>query len=100
MDFGVATALAGEDYVHLFERVDVGRIDKSGLFLSKVRSGLACLRGGEKGGFDVCKIVFCLHAFDKYGANHSAPSNDSCFHFYSPGDLNGRKIFDLKGQGK
>ena len=80
--FGVATALAGEDYVHLFERVDVGRIDKSGLFLSKVRSGLACLRGGEKGGFDVCKIVFCLHAFDKYGANHAAPSNDTCFHFY------------------
>ena len=80
--FGVAAALAGKDHVHLFERVDVGGVDKGGLFLPKARSGLACLRGSEKAGFDVCKIVFCLHAFDKYGANHATPSNDPCFHFY------------------
>ena len=52
--FSVAAALAGEDHVHLFERVDVGGVDKGGLFLSKVRSGLACLRGGEKVG-SMCK---------------------------------------------
>ena len=37
--FSVAAALAGEDHVHLFERVDVGGVDKGGLFLSKDRSG-------------------------------------------------------------
>ena len=54
--FSIASALAGEDHVHLFERVDLGGIDKGSL-LSKVRSVLACLRSCEKVG-SMCEKSF------------------------------------------
>jgi len=75
--FGVVSALAGDDDVAAFERVNVVGVLQRGFVLGHAGGLATRVGGGEEHGLDQVKVFFLNHAVHEDGAHHAAPADQT-----------------------
>ena len=74
---GVVAALASDDDVASFQRLDIVAVEQTGFVFGHGWCCTAGIGGRVENRFDQIEIIFCQHAVHEDRADHAAPTNQS-----------------------
>ncbi|MNT06938.1 hypothetical protein D3C72_1416250 [compost metagenome] len=74
---GIIAALAGNNDVERAQRVNIVSILQRALLAAECRRRRTVLRSGEKDRANGVEIALFRHALHEYGADHSAPTDET-----------------------